>query len=183
MRKIMFPLVAFALIATAALAPVRAKPAPVVMAPAPDTMAPSMAPVMASESAMVPAPAMAMEAVKAPTAEPAKASKPTPAWKTAEFWILRVVLPVLLFVLGLGILKKTWLQWLKEKGIIAVADKVVSGFEAYATGTKVKWDDALAQALKAVVARFGELTDAQEAKVKALVAERKEQAEKKNDNG
>lgn len=125
------------------------------------------------------APVAAMDAPK-PAAEQPKAKEPTPEWKTASFWISKVVLPILLFVLGLGWLKKSWLLWLKEKGIMVVADKVANGFEAYVKGTPAKWDDVLAQALKAVVARFGELTPEQEAKVKAVVKERQEQAEKKN---
>lgn len=123
------------------------------------------------------------EAPMKPEAVPAKASEPTPEWKTATFWIVKVTMPILgvLFVLlvAFGVLKKTWLQWLKEKNAVEIADKVVTQFETYAKGTKASWDDILAQVLKAVVTRVGKLTGDMEVKVRKVVEERKEQAKKK----
>lgn len=162
--------------------PIKPMTAATPAATAPKPVAATMAaePKPAAPVAAMDAPKPAAQPDAKPAAEQPKAKEPTPEWKTASFWISKVVLPILLFVLGLGWLKKSWLLWLKEKGIMVVADKVANGFEAYAKGTPAKWDDALAQALKAVVARFGELTPEQEAKVKAVVKERQEQAEKKN---
>lgn len=154
-------------------------PAPA-MKPAPPTPAPAMAPVAAPVAPKATAPA---QPTPAPATAPQAATKPVPGWKKPEFWISSVILPVLLFVLGLGWFKKTWAQWMKEKGILVVADKVASGFEAYAAQTPALWDDALAQALKAVVARFGELTPEQEAVVKGVIEERKAQSETARNGG
>ena len=166
---------------------------PVLAAPA--TAPPMTAGVEALSSPMVVAPfkpvvtpkPAAMTAPK-PAAEnkaadKPKVDKPTPEWKTAAFWIAKVGLPVILFILGFGWLKKSWLLYLKEKGILVVADKVANGFESFAKGTPAKWDDALALALKAVIARFGELTIEQETKVMAVINDRRGQAEKKNRDG
>ena len=153
---------------------------------APVTTSPTL-PEMSAVVPVVVTPVKPM-ATPTPVAEPKaadkpKVDKPTPEWKTAAFWIAKVGLPVILFVLGLGWIKKSWLVYLKEKGILVVADKVVNGFEAYAKNTPAKWDDALAFTLKAVVARFGTLTSEQEAKVKAVVKDRQGQAKKKNGDG
>ncbi len=184
-------IVAFTTIATAAIAqPMTAAPA---MAPAPTmATAPAMAPevpTMAPEPvAMAPAAPAPMQpapaAMPAPTApEKPKVKEPTPEWKKASFWILKVVLPILFFVLGLlvtlGVIKKSWLQWLRKKKIIEIADKVVTQFETYAKASSATWDDILAQVLKAVVVRIGELAPEEENTVRKIVEERKGQAEKK----
>lgn len=163
-------------------APAPTAPAPVASMDAPAAPAP--------EAVTTPEPAMtAAPVAPAPAVTPAApvVKEPTPEWKTAGFWISKVVVPILLFVLGLlmtlGVIKKSWAQWARDKGIITVADKVVTGFLSYAEGTPAKWDDILAQALKAVVTRFGELAPEEKAKVEAVVKERKEQAEKKNGDG
>lgn len=157
------------------------------MAPKPAAMAPGMVPAMAPPAAMpaaamgAPAPVMTAPAV-APVAKPAA---PKPEWKTATFWILKVVIPIIIFILtllvALGVIKKTWLEWLKEKRAIEIADKVVTQLEAYAEGdSKTDWKDVAAQALRAAVTRLGELTEDQKAKVAEVVSERKDQAEKKS---
>lgn len=175
--------------AAPAMAPAMAPVAPMPAATAPKVAPMAKAPMDTTMAVTVPmdAPKEAKEAPKkdAPkettkeTKEASKAQTTVSEWKKPEFWISKIILPVFLFVLGLGWFKKTWAQWMKEKGILVVADKVASGFEAYATQTPALWDDALAQALKAVIARFGSLTDEQQAKVKAVVEERKAQAEAK----
>jgi len=159
-------------------------PSPV-PAPMPAAMTPAPAPMPAAMGSEAPATAKPTPAAMAPVPVPdkPKTATPAPKWKTASFWISEVALPVLLFVLGLGWFKQSWAKWMKEKGILVIADKVANGFEAYAEKTPALWDDALAQALKAVVARFGELSPEQEAKVKAVIEERKQQSEKKNGNG
>lgn len=159
-----------------------APPMVATMAPEPVAMVPGMVPAMVPPAAML-APAMGAPApaMTVPEAAPvAKPAAPKPEWKTATFWILKVVIPIITFILtllvALGVIKKTWLQWLKDKKIVEIADKVATQFETYAKGTKPNWDDVLAQALKAVVTRLGELTPEEKAKVEAVIAERKDQA-------
>lgn len=194
--------VGLALAAPAMADPVTMAPTPAAMtaatSPKPVALFKSMAaPVLAAMAvtpdAMATTKPAAMEAPKPdakpkaaeskPAASAPKVTEPTPKWKTVEFWITSVALPILLFVMGLGWIKKSWLVYLKEKGILVVADKVANGFESFAKGTSAKWDDAMALALKAVVARFGELTPKQEAAVKAVVKDRQAMAEKKNGDG
>ena len=135
-------------------------PAPAMTpSPAPAAMTPAPAPMPAAMGSGAPATAQPTPAAMAPAPAPdkPKADKPVPKWKTASFWISEIGLPLILFILGLGWFKQSWAKWMKQKGILVVADKVANGFEAYAEKTPAVWDDALAQALKAVVARFGEL--------------------------
>jgi len=138
-------------------------------------VAPSMAPEAPAPMKAAPAPQKPSEGVSAP--------KPKAEWKTAGFWIFKIVIPVVFFILALlvsiNVIKREWLAWVRKKGIITVADKVVTGFESYAKGTPANWDDILAQAMRAVIVRFGELLPEEEETVKKLVEERKEQAEKK----
>jgi len=167
-------------------APVAAQPAAPVAAMAPTPAAMALETVQPVDTPANEAAPVAAQPAAPVAAQPA-APVATPEWKTAGFWISKVVLPILLFVLGLlmtlGVIKKSWAQWARDKGIMTVADKVVSGFLSYAEGTPAAWDDILAQALKAVVTRFGDLAPEEKAKVEAVVAERKVQAEKKNGDG
>lgn len=164
------------------------KPAPTV-APMP-----AVTPVAKPAQPVVPvmaAPAMATTPVAAPAVEPEMAStiavptpeKPkteTPVWKTAGFWIGVVGGPLLTIILAVlvafGVIRKKWLDYLREKEIIKIADKVVTNIEAYAKSTEAKWDDIVAQALKAVVIRVGELTEEEKKVVERVVNDRAEQA-------
>lgn len=91
--------------------------------------------------------------------------------------------PLFAIILGIlvafGVIGQKQIEFLKRHKIVEIADKVVSQFEKFAAGTKPKWDDVLAQALRAVVDRVGTLTDDQQALVKAVVAERQAQADVK----
>ena len=178
---------AFGAIAQADEGPVSSEPKPVpVLDVGMNPVAPAMAPKPAAMASKVPAPAMgAPMAVAPPKAATVVAPKaPVPEWKTGSFWVLKVVLPILLFVLTLlvtlGVVKKTWLVWLREKNAIKIADKVVSGFLSYAKSTDASWDDILSEALKAVVVRLGELTPELESKVKAVVVNRRKQEDAKD---
>lgn len=209
MKRIAFLITVLVFVATADLAPSWAQPASMTATPktamattapkplaATDPMVTATTATTADPMAMAkpgeaPAPAMATTSASEPPAKSAtetpKAVEPVPEWKTAAFWITKVALPILGVILALlvafGVFKKTWLQWLKEKNAVEIADKVVTQFETYAKGTKANWDDILAQVLKAVVTRVGELTGDMEVQVRKVVEERKEQADKKNGNG
>lgn len=114
----------------------------------------------------------------------APSSLDTPVWKSPGFWVgtgstvLGVILTILI---AFGVIRKKHLDYLKEKEIIKIADKVVSGFEGYADSSSAKWDDVLAMVLRAVVDRVGELTEEQMAIVKKVVDSRKEQINAKKE--
>lgn len=145
-----------------------AMPVPV-MAPAPMS-APAAAPAPIAPTAAAPVPRKTVVSVKA-----------EPVWKSPAFWIGIVGGPVLgailAILLAFGVIQKKHVAWLRRNNVVKIADKVVSQFEAFAGGTKNKWDDVAAQALKAVVQRVGELTEEEKALVEGIVSERKEQAE------
>ncbi len=107
---------------------------------------------------------------------------PEPMWKSPSFWIGIVGGPLLSIILGVlvafGIFGQQQINWLKRNKIVEIADKVVTQFEKFASGTSPKWDDVLAQALRAVVDRVGTLTEDQQTLVKSVVEERQAQAEK-----
>lgn len=158
-----------------------AKPAPASMVPVINvTMNPvseAKDPVAAVPSKAPAAPPMAAMAVE-PTPAPAPKA-PTPVWKTSGFWIgigSTVLGAILMILLAFGVITKKQQQWLKDKEVAKIANKVASGFESYAKGTKAKWDDVAAAALKAVVAQLGALTEEQEAMVKRVVDARAEEA-------
>jgi hypothetical protein len=109
--------------------------------------------------------------------------KDTPIWKSPAFWIGTVGGPVLGVILAIllafGVIQKKHLKYLRDNDIVKTADKVVNGFETFAAGTKITWDDVIAQALRAVVNRVGDLTEEEKQKVKNVVEDRKNQAEAK----
>lgn len=155
-----------------------AMPAAPVAAPAMEAPAPVAAPAPTMEPEMAAEPAMAVAAT------PEKPKTETPVWKTAGFWIGVVGGPLFSIVLAIlvafGVIRKKWLTYLREKEIVKIADKVVTNIEAYAQGTEAKWDDVVAQALKAVVTRVGELTEEEKKVVESVVKDREAQAKTNN---
>lgn len=177
-------------------------PAPVVVPMAPTVTAPPVASTPVAVDPMVPAAVdpMTVEPVMAPVTEvPAAMAAPTadakaaptitvaapePIWKSSAFWIGVVGGPVLSIIFGVlvafKVIGQKQFDFLRRHKIVEIADKVVSSFEKFSTGTAPKWDDVLAQALRAVVDRVGALEGTEEAIVKAVVAERQSQAEVKS---
>lgn len=151
--------------------------------PVPSMDAPAAAPVAMSVDSDSRQPVTAESTESATTTAMSAPSSPdAPVWKSPNFWvgIGGTVLGVILTILvAFGVIRKKHLDYLKEKEIIKIADKVVSGFEGHASGSSAKWDDILAMALRAVVDRVGELTEDQENVVKKVVENRKEQAKTK----
>jgi hypothetical protein len=135
------------------------------------------APAMNVPAAVDTAPMTSVPEPKAPEKKP-----DTPVYKQPGFWVgiggtvLGIVLTILV---AFGVLQKKHFQYLKDKDIIKIADKVVSGIEGYATSSSAKWDDILAMVLRAVVDRVGELTEEQTELVKKVVEDRKKQIEAK----
>lgn len=187
-----------------AMAPVATTPAPAAM-PAPAVMAPIVvAPVVAPvapEAAMevapavVPEPVMSIAPVAAavPEAMTPVAAPPTvtvaaaePIYKSAAFWIGVVGSPVLSIIFGVlvafKVIGQKQFDFLRRHKIVEIADKVVSSFEKFAEGTAPKWDDVVAQTLRAVIDRVGALEGTEVTLVKAVVAERKAQAEVKDNS-
>jgi hypothetical protein len=126
-------------------------------------------------------------AMAAPTAAevvvtPAAPAAPivAPLWKSLTFWIGVVGSPLLAIILGILVAFKVitpkMLESLRRNKVVEIADKVCAGFEKFAEGTDVKWDDAMAQALRAVVVRLGDLTAEDTALVTSIVENRKVQA-------
>lgn len=146
--------------------------------PAPDATLTMEAPAAAAPTAMATDP---MASTPAEPKAPEKKSD-TPMYKQPGFWVGiggTVLGAVLMILVAFGVLQKKHFQYLKDKDIVKIADKVVSGIEGYATSSSAKWDDIVAMVLRAVVDRVGELTEEQTELVKQVVEDRKKQLEAK----